>query len=163
MSFSRDTIRRVFVGVAATPKGNYTNCKSRTQVRKCENSTRVVFSRSPGTEIYSSFDTSLGSFTGEDGVLIPRIPPIIPLILVIRACSTHISHTISFHSFWSQTPTQRTTRQRTTPPSQTDTNSPQVSASISLLNVEMLNSYYCTCTQSSFQVLFLFAGSADLC
>ena len=39
MSFSRDTIRRVFVGVAATPKGNYTNCKSRTQVRKCENST----------------------------------------------------------------------------------------------------------------------------
>ena len=71
MSFSRDTIRRVFVGVAATPKGNYTNCKSRTQVRKCENSTRVVFSRSPGTEIYSSFDTPLGSFTGEDGVLIP--------------------------------------------------------------------------------------------
>ena len=38
---------------------------------KCENSTRVVFSRSPGTEIYSSFDTPLGSFTGEDGVLIP--------------------------------------------------------------------------------------------
>ena len=71
MSFSRDTIRRVFVGVAATPKGNYTNCKSRTQVHKCENSTRVVFSRSPGTEIYSSFDTPLGSFTGEDGVLIP--------------------------------------------------------------------------------------------
>ena len=33
MSFSRDTIRRVFVGVAATPKGNYTNCKSRTQVK----------------------------------------------------------------------------------------------------------------------------------
>ena len=48
MSFSRDTIRRVLVGVAATPKGNYTNCKSRTQVRKSENSTRVVFSRSPG-------------------------------------------------------------------------------------------------------------------
>ena len=39
--------------------------------RKCENSTRVVFSRSPGTEIYSSFDTPLGSFTGEDGVSIP--------------------------------------------------------------------------------------------
>ena len=41
------------------------------QLCKCENSTRVVFSHSPGTEIYSSFDTPLGSFTGEDGVLIP--------------------------------------------------------------------------------------------
>ena len=59
----------------------------------------------------------------------------------------------------------RTTRQRTTPPSQTETNSPQVSASISLLNAEMLNSttvHVLTC-QSSFQFLFLFAGSADLC
>ena len=45
--------------------------RNRLRLHKCENSTRVVFSRSPGTEIYSSFDTPLGSFTGEDGVLIP--------------------------------------------------------------------------------------------